>query len=96
MIYALAFQIADVRQVSVLLIEVQTITYDELIAYGHRYVVYIILVEELVGLEEERADRYTRGLTLLEVVKQIVHAMTRLDDILDDDNILTLNIEVDA
>ena len=78
------------------MVVVEAIAYDKLIADRHCYIVDLVLIEELLWLEEECTNRYTRWLTCVEIVEEVVHAVACLDDILDDDDILTFDVEVDA
>ena len=46
----------DILQATTKLVVVQTVAHDKLVADGHSNIVYIILIEKFLGLEEECAD----------------------------------------
>lgn len=62
----------------------------------HRAILYRQLVEILLRLEEKSAYLDAARILLAQIFHHVVDAVSRFDDILDDNYVATLDVEIDA
>ena len=86
----------DVLQISAQLIVIQAVADDKLVADLHRLVTNLEGFVVGVGLEEEGTYLDRGGLQRLQRLEHVGDALTRVDNILDDDDVATLDGIVEA
>ena len=84
--FCIFYYLINIRQISPLLIIIQSITHDELIADVHAFVVNGVGVLEVVRLEEQRGDTHVGGLQVAEFLQGMAHGVARVDDVFHDDH----------
>ena len=90
----LLFQISDIRKIPVLLIEVQSITYDKPVIYGKSYIIHIDIHPAPFRFVKKRTDLHTLGIVILQILFQIIESGARIHDILYDDNVFATDIGI--
>ena len=90
----LLFQISDIRKIPVLLIEVQSVTYDKPVIYGKSYIIHIDIHSAPFRFVKKRTDLHTLGIVILQIRFQIIESGARIHDILYDDNVFATDIGI--
>ena len=89
-------QCVDVTQAASLLIVVETITNDEVVGDTQCCILHVKRHGELARLEQQCADTDTVGLILLQFLHHVLHGAARIDDILHDNDVASLDISGQA
>ena len=69
-----------------MLVIIQPVAHDELVADIHAFVVDGIVVFEVVGFEEEGGDAHVSGLQEKEFLPGVAQGMARIHDVFHDDH----------
>lgn len=78
------------------MVVVEAIAHDEVVADLHADVVDGVGVLEVVWLEEQRGDAHVGGLQVAEFLRGVTQGVARVDDVLHDDHVSTVQGMVEA
>lgn len=90
----LLFQISDIRKIPVLLIEVQSITYDKPVIYGKSYIIHIDIHSAPFQVCQEAYRSSHTWHRDSAILFQIIESGARIHDILYDDNVFATDIGI--
>ena len=86
----------NIRQIPPLLVIVQSVAHDELVADVHSFVVDGVGVLEVVGFEEQRGDAHVSGFQVAEFLQGMAHGVARVDDVFHHDHVPAIQGVVQA
>ncbi len=79
-----------------MLVIIQTVAYDELVADVHAFVVDGVGVLEIVRFEEQGGNAHIGGSQVSEFLDGVAHGVTRVNDVFHDDHMTAIQGTVEA
>ena len=91
-----AFQNAQVRQIAVMLREVQSVADNEFVGNFKAAVIDFHVDFAARRLVEQRADFDAGGLLVEEIIDEVIHCRARIDDVFDEQDVAAFRVVVEV